>query len=85
MLLEAPSSLLLDGFPRIVVVNLPERTDRRREMEQHFGPSAPTRTIRAFAFSPPPARAKSAIGPASALAAAFKVIWKSCAKLRPTA
>ena len=36
MLLEAPSSLLLDGFPRIVVVNLPERTDRRREMEQQL-------------------------------------------------
>lgn len=36
MLLEAPSSLLLDGFQRIIVVNLPERNDRRREMEQQL-------------------------------------------------
>lgn len=52
----APKASLLAGFERITVVNLPERTDRRREMEQQLravGVAADDPRLRFFAAKRP--------------------------------
>ncbi|MCE9604396.1 MAG: glycosyltransferase family 25 protein [Planctomycetia bacterium] len=56
MLIDCPAQRLLAGFERITVVNLPDRTDRRREMEEQLqavGVEAHDARLRFFAAKRP--------------------------------